>query len=54
MYSKDIQLQTVEPPRKFTGVSPVFLSDATMLERKNKVLARMNEEGFDAPRYLCG
>lgn len=48
MYSKDIQLQTVEPPRKFTDVSPVFLSDATMLERKNKVLARMNEEGFDA------
>lgn len=48
MYSKDIQLQTAEPPRKFTDVAPVFLSDATMLERKNKVLARMNEEGFDA------
>lgn len=47
MYSKDIQLQTAEPPRKFTDVAPVFLSDATMLERKNKVLARMNEEGFD-------
>lgn len=36
MYSKDIQLQTVEPPRKFTDVSPVFLSDATVLERKIK------------------
>lgn len=48
MYSKDIQLQTTEPPRKFTDVPPVFLSDATMVERKNKVLARMNEEGFDA------
>lgn len=48
MYSKDIQLQAVEPPHKYTDVAPVLLSDATMLERKNKVLARMKADGFDA------
>lgn len=48
MHSNDIQLQTLKAPGKFTGVAPVVLSDATMLERKNKVLASMIEEGFDA------
>lgn len=48
MYSKDIQLQAAESPRKFTGIAPVFLSDASMIERKNKVLSRMIEENFDA------
>lgn len=48
MYSKEFHLQPTESPRKFLHVAPVFLSDATMHERKNKVLARMSEEGFDA------
>ncbi|MBZ0059451.1 MULTISPECIES: Xaa-Pro peptidase family protein [unclassified Leclercia] len=48
MYSKDIQLQAAESPRKFMDVAPVLLSDATMLERKNKILAGMREEDFDA------
>lgn len=43
-----IQLQTVPAPRTFTDVPPVLLTDATMLERKDKVLTRMNEAGYDA------
>jgi len=43
-----IQLQTIPAPRQFTGVAPVLLTDATLLERKNKVLTRMNEAGYDA------
>ena len=43
-----IQLQTIPAPRLFTGVAPVLLTDATLLERKNKVLTRMNEAGYDA------
>lgn len=48
MIANPIQLQTLPAPRKFTDVPPVLLSDATLLERKEKVLARMNDEGFDA------
>jgi len=48
MHSKVIQLQVTESPAKFTDVAPVALSDETLLERKNKVLARMQAEGFDA------
>lgn len=48
MFSKTIQLQVTESPKKFIDVAPVTLSDATMLERKNKVLTRMNDEGYDA------
>ncbi len=48
MNPKTIQYQTTEPPRKFTNVAPVFLTDATMLERKSKVIARMSEEEYDA------
>jgi len=48
MNSRVIQLQTTQPPRQFTDVAPVLLSDATMLERKNKLLERMREERFDA------
>lgn len=48
MFSKTIQLQVTESPKKFIDVAPVMLSDATMLERKNKVLTRMNDEGYDA------
>ncbi len=43
-----IQLQTIPAPRNFTDVAPVLLTDATMLERKNKVLSRMSEAGYDA------
>lgn len=43
-----IQLQPIPAPRHFTDVPPVLLTDATLLERKNKVLTRMNEAGFDA------
>lgn len=48
MIANRIQLQTLPAPRKFTDVPPVLLSDATLLERKEKVLARMNDEGYDA------
>ena len=48
MYSKTIQLQVTESPKKFIDVAPVMLSDATMQERKNKILTRMQDEGFDA------
>lgn len=48
MYSNAIQLQVTEYPRKFINVAPVMLNDATMLERKNKVLTRMQNEGYDA------
>ncbi|AXF65425.1 MULTISPECIES: Xaa-Pro peptidase family protein [unclassified Leclercia] len=43
-----IQLQTIPAPRTFTDVAPVLLTDATLLERKNKVLARINKAGYDA------
>jgi len=43
-----IQLQTVPAPRTFPDVAPVLLTDATLLERKNRVLARINEAGLDA------
>lgn len=48
MNTRVIQLKTTASPRQFTDVVPVPLSDATMLERKNKVLARMKDEDFDA------
>ncbi|WP_407436564.1 M24 family metallopeptidase [Lelliottia sp.] len=48
MFSKTIQLQVTESPKKFIDVAPVMLSDATMLERKNKVLTHMIDEGYDA------
>ncbi|HBQ65531.1 MAG TPA: Xaa-Pro aminopeptidase [Leclercia adecarboxylata] len=48
MRSMMIQLQPIPAPRHFTDVPPVLLTDATLLERKNKVLTRMNEAGFDA------
>ncbi|MEB6379015.1 M24 family metallopeptidase [Leclercia adecarboxylata] len=43
-----IQLQTLPAPHAFTDVAPELLTDATMLERKNKVLTRINEAGYDA------
>lgn len=43
-----IQLQTIPAPRTFPDVAPVLLTDATLLERKNRVLTRINEAGYDA------
>ncbi|MBK0091342.1 MULTISPECIES: M24 family metallopeptidase [Erwiniaceae] len=48
MMSPSIQLGPTKAPTKFTQVEPVFLSDETMLERKNKVLQGMANGGFDA------
>lgn len=48
MSANTIQLRTTKTPRPFNDVAPVFLSDATMLERKNRLLARMDDEAFDA------
>lgn len=43
-----IQLQTLPAPQTFSEVAPVVLTDATLLERKNKLLTRMQAAGFDA------
>ena len=43
-----LQLQTTVAPHQFSGVAPVPLTDATMQERKDKLLARMAVEGYDA------
>lgn len=48
MSAHPIQLKTTRPPRPFPDVAPVLLSDATMAERKTKLLANMCEEAFDA------
>lgn len=48
MHSKIIKLQQTESPRKFEQVPPVFLTDETLLSRKNKILTGMAEEHFDA------
>ncbi|WP_058961013.1 hypothetical protein [Type-E symbiont of Plautia stali] len=48
MMSPPIQLGPTKAPIKFTQVEPVFLSDETMLERKNKVIQGMVDGGFDA------
>lgn len=48
MMSPPIQLGPTKAPIKFTQVEPVFLSDETMLERKNKVMQGMVDRGFDA------
>ncbi|HDR2891028.1 TPA: M24 family metallopeptidase [Enterobacter asburiae] len=43
-----LQLQTTVAPQQFSGVAPVPLTDATMQERKDKLLAQMAAEGYDA------
>lgn len=48
MNPKGIQLRTTRAPRQFNNVPPVALTDATLLERKNRVLTRMHAAGFDA------
>lgn len=48
MNCNNIHLQSIAPPAVFSGIPPVALSDATILERKNKLLARMSDAGYDA------
>ena len=48
MKTRDIQLRAIQPPHSFRDVPPVTLTDATLLERKTKLLERMQEERFDA------
>ncbi|MGH1867063.1 aminopeptidase P family protein [Enterococcus durans] len=44
---KKIILTTVKEPMTFLDVPPVFLTEETMEERKNKLITRMKEEGID-------
>jgi len=48
MNSRIIKLQPTDSPSKFEQVAPVFLTDETLLSRKNKILAGMVEDDFDA------
>lgn len=48
MHKPIIQIQKTVAPTLFSDVNCVFLTDETMVERKNKILTRMNDEGFDA------
>lgn len=43
-----VKLVNVQQPLPETGLTPVFLSDETMAARRQAVLNRMKEEGFDA------
>lgn len=42
-----IRLQPVSPPQTWTGLPSVTLSDATLAERKSRVLARMQQHKID-------
>ncbi|MEI5990496.1 hypothetical protein A5881_001989 [Enterococcus termitis] len=48
MKESQIQLAKLPKPTIFQNVAPVFLSDETMNERKQKVLDNMKSEGYDA------
>lgn len=43
-----VKLQAITAPQGFSNVPPVPLSDATIQTRKDKLLAGMRAEGFDA------
>ncbi len=45
--SKQVILTTVNEPPTFVDVPPIFLTEETMEERKNKLMKRMNEESID-------
>jgi len=45
---KAVKLQVTNAPPIFSDVAPVPLTDATLQVRKEKLLTRMVEEGFDA------
>ncbi|WP_420022124.1 M24 family metallopeptidase [Candidatus Enterococcus huntleyi] len=44
---KTIQLKTITAPTTYKEVAPTVLTDETMQHRKEKVVARMKETGFD-------
>lgn len=48
MTQKAVHLTKIEKPIIFNEVAPTMLTDQTMAERKQKVLANMAAEGFDA------
>ena len=48
MLTKAITLAATRAPLTFPDVEPVFLTDASMAQRKAKVLATMQQQGFDA------
>ncbi|WP_312624803.1 M24 family metallopeptidase [Scandinavium sp.] len=45
--SHHIRLQNVSPPQTWTDLPSVILSDATLAERKNRVLAGMRQQKID-------
>ncbi|MHC5218200.1 M24 family metallopeptidase [Enterococcus sp. LJL128] len=47
MVNKTVKLKEITAPKKHEGVAPTILSNTTMAERKEKVISRMNEEGYD-------
>ncbi|WP_343552795.1 aminopeptidase P family protein [Pantoea sp.] len=47
MASKTIKLGPVTAPQTFSDVEQVFLTDDTQLARKNQLLERMKQHGFD-------
>lgn len=48
MVNRTIQLKTIAAPKKHEEVAPTVLLDTTMAERKEKVVNRMKEAGYDA------
>ncbi len=48
MKTKRVELVSVVPPATFPQVAPVMLTAETMAARRDKVLARMRAENFDA------
>lgn len=47
-----LQLQTTVAPHQFSGVAPVPLTDATLQERKEKLLARMAIEDMTPSLFM--
>ena len=47
-YDKKVQLRKVHLPNTFNDVEPVYLTEATMEQRANKVLELMKEDNFDS------
>lgn len=44
---RNITLSTVKEPKKDCTGTPIFLTDETIVERKQKILDRMHEQGLD-------
>lgn len=45
---RNVQLKNVQLPKTFSEVDPVYLTETTMEQRKNKVLELMKEDHFDS------